>query len=403
MAKIKYIAAFGIFSIITTEFGVIGILPQLADYYKVSIDVAGLLLSSFALVIALCGPWITLLTSHYDRKKMMVLALFLFFISNVISAIALSFNLQLLARILPAFLHPVYFTSAMTVAIQSVPKENANKAVAIVFSGMSLATVIGVPLIAYITEMFRWQVSFIASGLFNLVACLAVWRFIPYTPVKEKIALLNQLGILKKTTFILSLITACLLIASMFASYGYFADYIDKVFHLNGKQISILLMLFGVSGVAGNWIAGRLLSKNVTGTVIAFACTLIFVFLLLNSIQAYSLNLILLICIWGFVHTACFLIAQVYINSAVSVGKEFANSLGISSGNLGLTIGTLVSGWVITKSGIVFTVWVSIILAVAALLVAVIKAYIESRATIIVRVLPNKSLGRLECHLKSNE
>jgi predicted MFS family arabinose efflux permease len=400
MVKIKYIAAFGIFGIITTEFGVIGILPQLADYYKITIDVAGLLLSLFALVIALCGPWITLFTSHYDRKKMMMLALLLFFISNVVSSVAPTFNLQLLARILPAFLHPVYFASAIAVAIQSVPKENANKAVAIVFSGISLATVFGVPLIAYITEVFSWQVSFVASGLFNLVACLAVWRFIPNTPVIEKITVLNQLGVLKKTTFILSLITACLLIASMFASYGYFADYMEKVFHLNGKQISILLMLFGISGVAGNWIAGRLLSKNVTATVIAFACTLIFIFLMLSLIKGYSLNLILLISVWGFVHTACFLIAQVYINSAASVGKEFANSLGISSGNLGLMIGTLVSGWIITKSGIVFTVWVSIAFAVAALSVSLIKTYIESRAMPIVSPLPTKSLADLECHLK---
>ncbi len=380
MEKLKYIAAFGIFSIITTEFGIIGILPQIAAHYNISIDVAGWLLSSFALVIALFGPWITLLTSQYDRKKMMILALVLFVISNILSSIAPFFYLQLIARVLPAFLHPVYFTSAITVAIQSTSKENGPKAIAIVFAGISLATVIGVPLITYVAELFDWQASMIASGIFNLIACLGVWWFIPNTPVLEKVSHLKQLDILKKPTFLLALLTTCLLVSSMFASYGYFAEYMEKVNRLNGAQISLMLMLFGTLGVAGNWAAGKLLSKSVSGTVIASLCMLIVIFFMLSFLEGYSLSLVLLVCIWGFVHTACFLISQVYINCTRSGAGEFANSLGLSFGNLGLTIGTAISGWIIGTSGIIYTPWVSIALAISALSVVGVKTYIDKKA-----------------------
>lgn len=361
---IKYIAAFGIFGIITTEFGVIGILPELARYYEVSIDKAGILLSAFALIIALCGPWVTLLSSGFDRKKLMLLTLAVFVLSNALSAVANVFAIQLLARILPAFLHPAYFATAIGVAMSTAKKGAEHKAAAVIFGGVSLATVVGVPFATYMASVFSWQASFIVAGIVNLLAFLSIWFFVPAMPVTGKAHYGQQLRILRQPSFLITAMSVTMLLAAMFVMYGYFADYMEKVYHLNGAQVSTMLMLFGFTGVAGNWVAGRLLSKSVVMTLQGCLLALAIIYTLLHMVTGFSSLAVLLIAVWGFVHTACFVVSQSWIMSAAPGAEDFANSLGVSFGNLGLTLGAVISGWVIAHVGIDHTPWASVALVV---------------------------------------
>ncbi|ASZ12694.1 MFS transporter [Chitinophaga pendula] len=362
MKHIKYIAAFGVFGIITTEFGVIGILPQIATHYGIGIDHAGWLLSAFALVIALCGPWITLLAAGKNRKVMMSIALGLFILSNAISALAPPFSILLLARMLPAFLHPLYISAAIAAAVATANEQDKHKATAVVFAGVSLGTVIGVPFVTYLAEIFSWQVSFIGAGIVNTLALAALIRFIPELPAGQYVAPGKQLRLLADKTFLLHAISTTLMLAAMFAVYGYFADYMVKVNHLSGVQVGNMLLLFGVTGVVGNWVAGKLLGKSIPATLVGVLLSLLVIYSLLFFTNGYNTATMLLIAVWGFVHTACFIIGQAWINSAAPHAQEFANSLGISFGNLGLTAGTMISGWVIAGAGVQYTAWVSLAL-----------------------------------------
>jgi predicted MFS family arabinose efflux permease len=398
MSRIKYIAAFGIFGIITTEFGVIGILPQLAQYYNRSIEKTGILLSAFALVIALFGPWITLLLGRYNRKKLMLLTIALFIISNGISAMDPPFQILLLARILPAFLHPLYFSIAMAAAADTASPGQEHKAMSIIFGGVSLATVVGVPFATYMADLFGWQASFLVSGAVNMLAWLIILFFIPSMPVAKPPSHGKQLQILINPSFLLSAASVVLLLAAMFSIYSYFADYLQKVNGMNGAQISVMLMVFGIAGVAGNWIAGKLLSRNVMLTTTLFLTGLSIIYCLLyftrvrftgsgpsgsglpgsglagsSSILMDSWGTIALIAVWGFVHTGCFLISQTWISMAAPKAKVFANSLGVSFGNLGLSMGTAISGWVIVSSGIHQVPWVSVTLVLASLILVFVK------------------------------
>lgn len=160
MKKSIYIMALGAFGIITTEFGIIGIMPAIAKHFAISIDTAGWLLSGFALTIALTGPFSVLLTSKINRKWMMSLVLFIFVLSNILSAIAPSFTVLMIARILPAFLHPVFWAVATVAAARQVEPKDAPKAVSVVLAGLSVATVLGVPLTTYVAELINWKASF---------------------------------------------------------------------------------------------------------------------------------------------------------------------------------------------------------------------------------------------------
>lgn len=377
---IKYIAAFGIFGIITTEFGVIGILPELARYYHVSIDKAGILLSAFALIIALCGPWVTLLASGFDRKKVMLLTLAVFVVSNALSAVASVFEVQLLARILPAFLHPVYFATAIGVAMSTAAKGGEHKAAAVIFGGVSLATVIGVPFATYMTSVFNWQASFLVAGAVNILAFLCVWIFVPAMPVAERANYGQQLRILTKPSFLVTAFSVTMLLAAMFSMYGYFADYMEKVYGLNGAQVSTMLMLFGGTGVLGNWVAGRLLSKSVVMTLQGCLLALAVIYALLHMVTGFSSLAVLLIAVWGFVHTGCFVVSQSWIMSAAPGAEDFANSLGVSFGNLGLTLGAVISGWVIAHIGVQHTPWASMGLVAIAWILVLVRKHVLMRS-----------------------
>src|SRR5258708_33309450 len=146
MKKSIYIMALGAFGIITTEFGVIGILPAIARQFNISIDTAGWLVSGFDLSLALTGPFTGLLTAKFNRKLMMCLVLFTFILSNLLSAVAPRFTVLMIVRILPAFLHPVFLAAATVAAARQVDPEDAPKAVSVVLGGLSVATVLGVPI-----------------------------------------------------------------------------------------------------------------------------------------------------------------------------------------------------------------------------------------------------------------
>jgi DHA1 family inner membrane transport protein len=373
MNRIKYVAALGIFGIITTEFGIIGILPQIAHHYNIGMDKAGWLLSGFALVIAVCGPWVTLAASRSDRKKMMVFNLLLFILSNILSALAPPFWLLLAARILPAFLHPLYFSAAIYAAVTNAPEKDKHKATAVIFSGVSIATVAGVPLTTYLADVFSWQTAFTGFGIVNIVALIAVLIFIPPMHVTQKRSVGLQLGLLGKPTFLLQAITTSLMIAAMFALYGYFADFMEKINHLNGVQISKMLLLFGVLGVAGNWFAGKMLSKSLPATLVFYLLILAVIYTMLYFTNGYNFYTIVLTAVWGFVHTGCFLIGQSWISSAAKGSEEFANSLGVAFTNLGIALGTTIGGWIIINKGVQYTAWASIALITLALVLTVIK------------------------------
>ncbi|MET4141419.1 MFS transporter [Pedobacter sp. UYP1] len=374
MKRTLYILALGIFGITTTEFGVIGILPQIANTYHVTIDKAGWLLSIFALIIAISAPFITLAFTNANRKKTLLLVLAIFSISNILSAIAPSFSFLLFARALPAVLHPVFWSIGLAVAAGSVSSEQSPKAVSVVFGGLTLATVFGIPMATFIAEMFDWRASFLLSAVINIISFLSIWIFLPFIPISKVKIKTSYWRILGNRKLLLSLLLACLMIAAMFSTYGYMADYLKNVTHMNGSEIGLMLLIFGITGVAGNYFAGKFLSKNIERTTLFFMLSLLGIHSLTYFMGANYNLMILVIVFWGFIHSGGFLISNVNITSSVSEAPEFINSIFTSCGNLAVTIGSTVGGFAIVNIGIHQLPWTSIILLGLSLLVFTLKS-----------------------------
>jgi predicted MFS family arabinose efflux permease len=379
MKKYAYIGSLGFVGVITTEFGVIGILPQLAKHYQISIDQAGYLLGAFALVIALTGPLMTLFASGFDRKKVMLTAISIFVITGVVSSFSPPFWLLMLVRILPAFLQPVYIATALSVAVSQADEKHKNELMGIVFSGVAIAMVTTVPFATWLASLFSWEYSFMIQTLVSVIALGAIYFVLPSMPVVERKSYGSQVKILTKPTFVVSTAMNFFMVTAWFATYSYFAEYLTRAKGMDNTIVSYMMLLFGMIGIISMKIAGKMLNRNVTKTTAFFLSGTILIPILLYFSGGNTIATMIVIALWGFLYSPSFLNASTYMISSAPQSLEFANSLATSFGNLGVTLGTTVGGWVIMTKGVEHTPWVGFWFGIMAFLMIGLRHLIERK------------------------
>jgi predicted MFS family arabinose efflux permease len=371
------ILALGVFGIITTEMGIIGVLPQITQKFNISTSQTGWLVSIFALVVAISGPFLTLLASGINRKVILLTAVLIFAVSNVVYAYTTMFEVMLIFRIIPAIFHPVFFSVALVTAAQLVPPEKSTKAVTKVFAGITVGFAFGVPLTSYLADKISLEVAFLFGAVISVIAFLGILAWLPSMPVKEKMSYGKQLGILRKPLLWLNIVTVIFIFAAMFSVYSYFAEYLGQVTHMNGSWISIMLMVFGIVMIFGNFLFGGLLHKSIPKTVIMFPLLYAVTYLFVYYLGSYFIPMIIIIIIWGAVHSGGLIVSQAWLTTEAKEAPEFGNSLFISFSNLGITIGTAIGGWFISHSGIHQLIWVGIVFSLLAFLTIIIKIKIS--------------------------
>ncbi|MDI6539919.1 MFS transporter [Pantoea ananatis] len=366
MNKTVYLLALGIFGLVMTEFSVIGILPEVAVHFQVPIEKAGWLLSVFALVVAITAPFSTLLTARINRKTMLVSALLVFTLSNILAALSPDFITMLISRILPALLHPIFWAVATALAASSVDRKQSPRAVSIVYAGLSVATVIGVPAASWLAHRFGWEAAFYANAIVNALSMLCMMIWMPDKPV-DGARQQAQLALLRVPQQWVNLLIALIIIAGLFSTYGYFAQYVQQISHMSGAETSLMLFIFGLTGLAGNYVMGIMLTRSVEGTARVSFLALIAVHIALYFWAGHYVFMFILVAVWGFVHTGNFLLGGVFSMKDAGNATEFATSLFASFANLGVFTGTLLGGAVIASNGVRDTVWVSVLFLTLAL------------------------------------
>lgn len=359
-----FILTLGVFSIINTEMGVIGILPLIAQTYGVNISTAGLLVSLFALAVAISGPTLPLLLSRFNRKYIMMIVLAAFTVCNTISAFATDFDVVLVTRVLPAFLHPVYVSLAFAVASASVDKADMAKAAAKVMIGVSAGMVLGVPVVSYIASMTSLETAMLFFALVNGIALAVTLIFIPSMPVKERMSYGTQLRILKEKNVWLAIIAIVFLNGGIFGVYSYLADYLERVTNYSAEFISMALLVYGLANIVGNIIAGKLLTDRAVAVVTAFPLALIGIYCLMFFLGGMTFSMAVIVLVWGILAGIGANINQYWIASAAPHVPDFANALFLVATNLGTCIGAAVCGWFIDSISITYVVCGGIIFLV---------------------------------------
>lgn len=370
---IVFILTIGVFGILNTEMGFIGILPDIADRFDVSVATAGWLVSIFAIGVAISGPTMPLLFSGLNRKKVMVLVLSIFVVGNIISIFTSSFTVLLIARIIPAFFHPVYVSLAFSVAANSVSIKDVPKAISKVFIGVSAGMVVGVPIASFMASTFNLQIALSFFALINILVLIATILFIPSIPVKERISYGSQLRVLKKSLTWLSILVALLINAAIFGVYSYLAEYLQTVTNLSGNLTSFILLVYGAANIIGNVLAGRLLTSHPVKTTLVVPALLAVLYVFLFFTGQFTFPAALLILFWGILAGLGGNITQYVVTSAAPEAPDFANGLFLSSVNIGTTIGTAVGGLFIVSLGMPYVILAGILAAILSLVFILLR------------------------------
>lgn len=378
-----FLLAVGVFGILNTEMGIIGVLPMVAERYQVDIVQAGLLVSLFALGVAIAGPTMPLLFSRFNRKKVMLLVLGIFTLCNVISVFAPDFNILLAARIIPAFFHPVYCALAFSIAASSVPQGEAPRSVAQINMGVAAGMVVGVPISHFLGDVFSLSAAMSFFAIVTGLMFFLTFLFIPDMPAGKAMSYGSQLQVLKRPAVWLSMAAIAFLNGSVFGVYNYSADYLDKVAQTSGEGSTFLLIVYGLSNVSGSYVGGRLLSKIPSLTIRVLPISIILLYgIFLSARITYMPLLLFLIIIWGLAAGINANVNQYRMARATPDAPDFGNGLFLTSANLGCMAATSFCGIFINHFGIAAVMWGGCIFSAMAGLLFFARSHIDLKRNI---------------------
>lgn len=343
------------FTILTTEFLIVGLLPPLARDLHITVSQAGLLVTLFAFTIAIAGPFLTALMSNMNRKRLFVGTLALFGISNMVAALAPNIGVMALARFVPALALPVFWSLASATAIELAGPARAGRAISMVGFGIVAATVFGIPIGVLISDGFGWRTAFGVLAALAFAKSLMLWIFFPNPPQQtQEVRLRTQLSILRDPHVVGHVLLSLLIFTGMFTAYTYLADMLERLAGLNGQWVGWTMMAFGGIGLLGNLVGGRLADRSALGATLLFSALMTIGLIALGPVIRSPEWLALALGAWGIAQAALFTVCHVRVMKSAPDAPAFAASLNISGANTGIGIGALIGGYVIDHFGLIW-------------------------------------------------
>ncbi|MET7932043.1 MFS transporter [Streptomyces sp. NPDC005322] len=270
------VSAFGIG---TTEFVMMGLLPNVADDLGTSVPTAGYLVSAYAIGVVVGAPLLTALGSRIPRKRMLVLLMALFTVGNLASALAPTFGLLIAGRVLAGLPHGAFFGVGAVVAARLVTEDRRARAVATMFLGLTIANIVGVPVATLLGQHLGWRATFLVVAAIGVIAMASLARLVPQVADENHGGLRQELGALRNRQVVLGLLTAVFGFAGVFAVYSYLASMMTEVTGLGESSVTVVLALFGIGMTLGALIAGpltdRALRPTLYGSLAALAAVLV--------------------------------------------------------------------------------------------------------------------------------
>ncbi|WP_312679001.1 MFS transporter [Stutzerimonas nitrititolerans] len=352
MLPILLLSAAG-FTVLTTEFIIVGLLPGIARDLAVSIPQAGLLVTLFAFTVACLGPFLTAYFARFERRKLFVSIMVLFGLANLLAAMAPNIEVMAVARLLPALALPVFWALASEAAMDLVGAEQAGQAVAKISFGVVCATVFGIPVGALVADALGWRAAFGLLGALAFAKALLLFFFLPTIQVHSaETSLLRQFRVLRSLEMQGHVLLSVLVFCGMFTAYTYLADILERLAGFNGTVVGWCLMAFGAVGLIGNSLGGRAVDRHPLWASIGFSLFMIMgMVALIPSIHSTT-ALAISMAVWGITQAALFLVSHVRLMKTAPETPAFGASLNISGANLGIGLGAIVGGHVIDNFGL---------------------------------------------------
>ncbi|MGO3869301.1 MAG: MFS transporter [Alcaligenes sp.] len=361
------------FAIGTTEFVIVGLLPTIAADLNVSLPSAGLLVSLYALGVAVGAPVLTALTGKVPRKALMLGLMALFTLGNLVAWQAPGYESLIVARILTGLAHGVFFSIGSTIAASLVPKEKAASAIAIMFTGLTVALVTGVPLGTFLGQQYGWRITFLAVAALGVIAFLGTLLFVPKNVVHNKPATLRQqISVFAQPRLLLVYAMTAVGYGGSFMAFTFLAPILEQITGFSSHAVGGVMLAYGVSVAIGNLWGGKLADQRGPIPALKLIFLLLAVVLLVLSFTATNRWLMLAtVLAWGGVAFGNVPGLQIYVvNQAqrfVPEAVDVASGLNIAAFNIGIAIGAWGGGLIVANVGLIHTAWIGAIVVLLAL------------------------------------
>jgi DHA1 family inner membrane transport protein len=374
-----------------------GILPDLALALSASIPSTGLLVSGYALGVAVGAPVLALLTSRMPRKLALLLLMCIFIIGNVFCALAPDYPTLMIARIVTSFAHGSFFGIGSVVAASLVAEDRRASAIALMFTGLALANVLGVPLGTFIGQTLGWRATFWTVAVAGVIAAAALVALVPSSDDSGALNLRDELSVLAKAQVWLALAMTILGFGGVFVVFTYIAPILEEVSGFAPSSVTLLLVLFGVGLVVGNSAGGRIADRwGVRGLLAVFAALTLVMLAFTRSMHA-SVPAAVTLFVWGIAAFATVPGLQMHVMHHARNAPHLASTLNIGAFNIGNALGAWLGGLALSR-GVEFDglPWVAAIMTLTAIGVTFFAVRLDSLGRLLSNREPAMTAGEVE-------
>ncbi|MFV5346793.1 MFS transporter [Acinetobacter soli] len=337
------------FAIVTTELAPIGLLSALSHDLNQSEAITGLIVTGYGWVAAISALCSIVLLIRFPRKMVLMIMLLILAISNIIVAYSSSFNMIFSARIIGAIAHGSFWALIGAVAYSLVPKHKLGLATSIIFSGVSVASILGVPLASYLTQLSSWRLAFEFLGLLSFIVCILILLFVPKIPDQAPLASGFFKKVLQHSTLNRLFILTALIISSHFAAFTFIEPFLSQIAQLESGQITLLLLVFGLAGLIGNILAGKLIDRHLHTIILislVFISGSVFAFGYLGYQVTLSIAIVFL-ALWGVSIASIFVGLQTWVLKQADDLASAASAIYVAVFNASIGLGALIGSFML--------------------------------------------------------
>lgn len=374
------------YAIGTTEFVIVGLLPTVASDLAITLPLAGLIVSIYALGVTFGAPILTALTGRIGRKPLLLGLMALFVLGNLTAAFAPTYGMLLVGRVLSAFAHGVFFSVGATIAADLVPEDRRASAIAMMFMGLTVAIVTGVPLGTLIGQTFGWRSTFLAVSGLGLVAFLGILALLPANlPKAATASLMDQVRVLGSGRLLLVYAMTAFGYGGTFVTFTYLAAMLQEITGFSESSVSLVLVLYGVAIALGNLFGGRLADRDPAKALARLFGLQALVLVALGFTAPYAIAALITLAALGFLSFANVPGLQLYVVQLAKRHRpgavDVASALNIAAFNLGIATGAWIGGMVVASPlGLAATPIVGAVLVGLALVLTLVSAALDRAA-----------------------
>lgn len=372
------------FAIGTTEFVIVGLLPTVANDLGITVTKAGTLISGYAIALAIGTPIITAITGRIPKKGFLLSLMIVFILGNMIAVIATNYEILMLSRVITGISHGVFLAIAAVVATNLVPENKKGTAVSLVFTGLTVATIAGVPLGTFIGQNFGWRATFAVVAGLGLIGFLANMFALDKMERESNPPTLKEVGqLIKNQRILLALLMTILGFGGTFALFTYLAPILEEVSGYSAGSVSILLLVYGIAVAIGNLMGGKMANQHpVKALRWVFLLQAIVLLLQIWLLSSKPLAIVSI----SFLGLFAFMMSpgvQSYIvtlaEKLVPRAKDIASALNVSGFNIGIAAGTTFGGFAVNHLTYLDTAWIGAIMAILAFLLAMLNYKLDKK------------------------